>query len=141
MALYSFGPLAFEVYPVNITDVSKETEATAVDKQVIGIRPPLEFTGPGPQTISFSVKLFPAKFGGLSSISAAEAIMNSGVPMVMVRGDGSNMGWFLLTKVTERNSYLMGNGVGRVVEADMTFRRDGAPSAGGFLGGLLSLFG
>ncbi|MDC7784752.1 phage tail protein [Rhodoplanes sp. TEM] len=139
--LYALGPVAFEVLPVNVTEVSRETSASFVEKPVVGRRPPLEFTGDGPENMRLSVKLFPEKFGGLSSLSSFDTMRISGVPWVLARGDGANLGWFVVEKASERSTYLGPNGIGKIVEVDLSLKRADAPSAGGYMSALLSLIG
>ena len=138
--LYALGPVTFEVLPVNITETSRETEASWVDKPVVGRRPPLEFTGDGPEQMILTVKLFPKNFGGLSALSSFDTMRRSGTPFVLARGDGANMGWFVVLRCRERSTYLAADGVGKVVEADLELRRADAPSAAGYLRTLFSLF-
>jgi len=49
-----------------------------------------------------------------------------------MRGDGALMGWVNILSVTERASYLGRNGVGKVIDVDITVKRASAPSAGSF---------
>lgn len=139
--LYALGPVTFEVAPVNVTEVGRTTEASYVEKPVVGRRPPLEFTGDGPETMTLAVKLFPSKFGGLSSLSSFDTMRQSGTPFVLARGDGANLGWFVVASAREKSSYLDGRGVGRVIEVDLTLKRADAPSTGGYMAALFSLFG
>jgi phage protein U len=39
--LYALGPLTFEIAPVNAQEINRVTEASYVEKSVIGRRPPL----------------------------------------------------------------------------------------------------
>ena len=87
--LYALGPLTFEIAPVNAHEINHVTEASYVEKPVVGRRPPLEFTGDGPEEITVAAKLFPHKFGGLSSLGMLDQMRQSGVPHVFVRGDGA----------------------------------------------------
>lgn len=139
--LYALGPVTFEVAPVNITDVDRETQGSYVEKPVVGRRPPLEFVGDGPETVRLTVKLFPQKFGGLSSLSSFDTMRKSGTPFVLARGDGANLGWFVVEKASERSTYLDRSGVGKVIEVGLDLKRADAPSAGGYMSALLSLFG
>jgi hypothetical protein len=41
-----------EIAPVNTQEINRVTEASYVEKPVIGRRPPLEFTGDGPEEIT-----------------------------------------------------------------------------------------
>lgn len=45
---------------------------------------------------------------------------SSGTGQILVRGDGANLGWFVIEKVNEKSSYLTAQGIGRRLEFDMT---------------------
>jgi phage protein U len=109
--------------------------------RVVGRRPPLEFTGDGPEEITVLAKLFPQKFGGLSSLSMLDQMRQSGVPHVFVRGDGAPLGWFCVERAREQSTYLDARGVGKVIEVDITLKRADAPGAAGYMSALLSLLG
>lgn len=138
--LMSLGPIRFEVYPFNTNGYDHHHETTFVEKPVLGARPPLEWVGDGPETWTIKAKLYPHKFGGLGDLSRLYQARKSGRPMYLMRGDGGQMGWVVIDKVTETSSYLDGRGVGRVIEVDISVKRSGGPSAGSYVsvfGGIL----
>ena len=92
--LAQLGSVQMEVWPLNLTETSLDSEATFAEKSVMGCRPPLEFVGPGAETRTLKCKLFPGKFGGLSSLQRLQAQQTSGLPMPFMRGDGTALGWF-----------------------------------------------
>jgi hypothetical protein len=139
--LYALGPLTFEIAPVNAHEINHVTEASYVEKPVVGRRPPLEFTGDGPEEITVAAKLLPPKFGGLSSLGMLDQMRQSGVPHVFVRGDGAPLGWFCVDRAREQSTYLDSRGVGKVIEVDITLKRADAPGAAGYMSALLSLLG
>jgi phage protein U len=47
-----------------------------------------------------------------------------------MRGDGTALGWFVIEKISERASYLDRNGVGQVIELDITVKRSDPPRGG-----------
>ncbi|PYF05049.1 hypothetical protein BJ122_102275 [Rhodopseudomonas faecalis] len=139
MTLMAFGPVAFEVYPLNPQTTDRATEAGFVEKQVIGRRPPLEFVGDGPEEFNISARLFPAKFGGMSSLAVLDAIRASGVPHILIRGDGVPLGWFCLVQVREKSTYLDPAGVGQIIDVDVSMKRADAPGAQGYVAALMRL--
>ena len=139
--LMALGPVTFEINPFNPRTTVRSTSASWVEKSVVGRRPPLEFTGDGPETIKIDARLFPEKFGGLSSLATLDTMRASGVPHFLMRGDGSPLGWFVVEQVTEKSTYLDAHGVGRAIEVDITCKRADAPGAQGYMAALLSLIG
>jgi len=137
--LMALGPITFEIAPLNPQSTDRTTQASWVEKSVVGRRPPLEFTGDGPETIRIDAKLFPEKFGGLSSLATLDTMRASGVPHVLMRGDGVPRGWFVVEQVAEKSTYLDAHGVGRVIEVEISCKRADAPGADGYMAALLSL--
>lgn len=138
--LLMIGPLRLKVAPFNATEYSHTHGGTFAEKPVIGARPPLEWMGSSSESWSIAAKLFPARFGGAGSLALLSAMRASGLPQYMLRGDGSLMGWVVIDSVTERSSYLDKNGVGKVIEVDISLRRSQAPSAASYFGALSGLF-
>jgi phage protein U len=139
--LMALGPVTFEITPFNPQTTDRSTSASWVEKSVVGRRPPLEFTGDGPETIKIDARLFPEKFGGLSSLATLDTMRASGVPHFLMRGDGMPLGWFVVEQVAEKSTYLDAHGVGRAIEVDITCKRADAPGAQGYMAALLNLIG
>lgn len=130
--LMMLGPVQFEVVPFNTEGYGHGHEASFAEKPVLGVRPPLEFVGEGPETWTIRGKLFPEKFGGMGHLAVLYEARASGLPQYMMRGDGALMGWVSILSVTEKSSYLDSDGVGRVINVDITVKRSSRPSAGAF---------
>lgn len=130
--LMSLGPIKFEVYPFNATGYGHDHESSFAEKPVLGVRPPLEWVGEGGESWSITAKIFPHKFGGLGDLTKLYQARAAGRPLYLMRGDGAQMGWVVIEKVSERSSYLDGFGVGRVIEVDISVRRSSKPSDGSF---------
>lgn len=70
--LFALGYVIFEVYPVNVHEISGSVSADFAAKDVLGTRKPREFTGTGDAEKTISGRLFPEKFGGLDGLAALE---------------------------------------------------------------------
>jgi phage protein U len=130
--LMSLGPIRFEVYPFNATEYDHDHESNFVEKPVLGARPPLEWVGEGAESWSITAKIFPHKFGGLSDLKKLYQARAAGRPLYLMRGDGAQMGWVVIEKVSERSSFLDAQGIGKVIEVDISVRRSAKPSNGSF---------
>lgn len=137
--LYMLGPVIFEIWPVNLTDIEKTSEAGIVDKPVLSRRPPLEFVGDGPQTMRMNAKLFPQKFGGVGTVATLDAMKSSGLPQYLMRGDGVPQGWFMVDRISERHTYLDARGVGKVVDVSIELRRSDPPNVADFFSSIVGL--
>lgn len=128
----SLGPITFEIAPLNAHAVTRTHSAEFAEKPVAGIRPPLEWTGEGGETINLTGRVFPRKTGGLGELERLDEARIAGKPLYLMRGDGRPMGWFVIESVTERATYLDARGVGQVIDFDLTLRRSERPEDGAF---------
>jgi phage protein U len=94
--LYQLGAIQFQVAPVNISEVSRETGSDFAAKDVMGAPRPREFVGEADERLTFAGTLFPQMFGGLSGIDALQSIARAGQPQMLMRGDGSVFGWYVI---------------------------------------------
>ena len=138
--LMQLGPLQFTVAPLNTNDVGHDGSASFAEHPVVGAIPPLEFTGAGPERWTIRGEMFPKKFGGLTELQTLHALRQSGQPQFLMRGDGAPLGWVVIVEVSERATYLDRDGVGRVIQFDVTLKKSQAPGADGLFAALLSLF-
>ena len=130
--LMSLGPIRFEVYPFNATEYDHGHESSFVEKPVLGARPPLEWVGEGAESWSIKARIFPHRFGGLGDLKKLYQARAAGRPLYLMRGDGAQMGWVVIERVSERASYLDAEGIGRVIDVDISVRRAAKPSNGSF---------
>ncbi|MBI1649886.1 phage tail protein [Hyphomicrobium sulfonivorans] len=128
--LAQLGGTTFEVAPMNFHELSRDAAADFAEKAVMGRRPPLEFVGEGPETRTITCRLFPAKFGGLSSLEGLHKQRASGKAQPFMRGDGAALGWFVIERISERDSYIDAHGVGQIVEVDISIKRSDAAGLG-----------
>lgn len=126
------GPIRFEVHPFNATDYDHGQESGFVEKPMLRARSPIEWVGEGSESWSIRAPLFPHRFGGLGVLNTPCQARAAGRPVYLMCGDGAQMGWVVIEKVSERSSFLDRRGIGRVVEIDISVRRAGKPSDGIF---------
>jgi len=141
MTLYQLGAIQFQVTPINISEVSRETGSDFAAKDVMGAPRPREYVGEADERLTFAGTLFPQKFGGLSGIDALQSLARGGQPQMLMRGDGSVFGWHVIEKVTDKHSYLDVAGVGRMIEFEIELvKSPTAASVGSMMLTLTSLF-
>jgi phage protein U len=138
--LMTLGPIRFEVYPFNATEYDHGHESSFVEKPVLGARPPLEWVGEGAENWSIRAIIFPHRFGGLGDLKKLYQARAAGRPLYLMRGDGAQMGWVVIEKVSERSSYLDADGIGRVIDVDISVRRSAKPSNGSFFSVISGMF-
>ncbi|ACI92727.1 putative tail protein U [Afipia carboxidovorans OM5] len=138
--LCQLGATQFTVAPFNMHETEHEAGASFASHEVLGKMPTLEFVGEAAETWTIRGKLFPKRFGGMDELSVLHAMRRSGASQFFMRGDGIPMGWVVIERVVERSSYIASDGVGKVIEFDITLKRADGPSADGIFNALLSIF-
>lgn len=138
--LMTLGPVVMDVWPFNPTETARESGGDYIEKAVMGRRPPLEFVGETSETFSVSVRLFPEKLGGLGALSMLGELRKSGLPQFLMRGDGIPLGWFVVESVSERSTFLNAQGVGKVIDVEISLKRADAPFGSGLFSAISGLF-
>jgi len=111
--------------PFNVTETSEEFGGDHAVKAVVGARQPREFVGPADRKMTLSGTLFPDFFAragyatGLDEVETLRAMAENGKPQILVRGDGVNLGWWIIEKVSQKSSKLSADGVGKVITFDI----------------------
>lgn len=140
--LYMLGTLTLDTRPFNADAMDRQATADLAAKPVIGGLEPSEFMGEGLDEITLSGQLLPAKIGGLTELEAAHQMRRTGARFPVMRGDGTRLGWFAISRITERHADLLRSGVGFTVQYDIVMKkvRQDAGAGAGVISGLLSLF-
>ncbi len=124
--LYQLGPLTIETFPFETHDVNRRSGADFAAKDVVGVQRPREFMGEGDEKITLIGTLLPLRMAqlcgqsGLKELATLNAIRAAGQPSIFVRGDGANLGWFLVEDMHEHNTKLLATGVGQIIEYELT---------------------
>ena len=139
--LMSLGGIVFEVAPINLHEIETIVGGDFAAKDVVGAARPREFMGEADTTITLSGKMFPQKFGGLSGFTALQFMAQAGIPQMVVQGSGAVWGFYIIDKVTRKDTYLDAGGVGRMIEFEVNLIRSPVgPTISGMMSQLSRLF-
>ena len=136
--LFQLGGLQID-QGFNAHETSRDAAADFAAKDLLGTRKSREFVGEGDDKFTLTGELFPHRLGGLDELGTLDAMRASGQPQILVRGDGSNLGWWLIENVTEKSKFLDRSGVGRHIEVEIKLVKTSAPDAGSFASFVLGL--
>jgi phage protein U len=128
--LYQWGPLQFEVWPLNVHEFDHQTGTEWAHKLVVGAPVYREYTGEDDETINFRGRIFPYRIGGMSELELLNATRRAGIANLLIRGDGVIMGWYVCEKLMRSNKELSAEGVGQVIEFEADFARIPSPEDG-----------
>lgn len=141
--LAQLGLLQFETTGLGPHEWRHATAADYAEKDVVGALKPAEFVGPGDDEITLACCLPGPEMvdRGLGSVALLDRMRLSGAPYILVRGDGTSLGWRRITKCEVKHRRPDGDMIGRVVDFEMTLKltpRPGPAAALAFLYSLLS---
>ncbi|MFN3892011.1 MAG: phage tail protein [Beijerinckiaceae bacterium] len=137
--LFMLGGVRVTHSGFNVEKMGRENNSEYAEYKVVGAEPKYEFMGDAGRKITLSGKIFPFALGGYSALSILEGMRQSGVPTMLVRGDGGFFAWVIIESVKEEHKSLNYLGVGQEVEHEITLLRADPPIAAG-LGSFLSIF-
>lgn len=96
----------------------------------IGRKPAQQYIGPGADQITLEGEILPHWKGGAAQVDVMRAQASLGVPLVLLEGYGGFvLGTWVILKINETKSELMGDGTPRVINFSMTLKEYGEDQA------------
>lgn len=134
------GPVVFDI-AIDVQSVSFQTASSFAKHEVVGAGPVYEDTGDDESTIEIKGTLHPYFFeGSLAGISALETARRQKVPVPVMRGDFTPLGWVLIQSIgSDHQDIDAYDGVGAEVQYTVKMVRTDQPGAG-LAASILSLF-
>lgn len=86
-------------------------------------RPTYQHTGTGEDTKTITGTLYPAFTGGELSLFLLEKMMRSGEDFILLNGQGMILGRFIITSLSNNQTFFMGNGKAKKIEFTITLKR------------------
>jgi phage protein U len=133
--LYMLGGVVFELVPTNLDAATRERGQDWAAKAIVGAQKPREAMGVADAPVTLSGKLFPHRYGMVDLESLADMAQGT-APQMLIRGDGTVLGWHCVERVKEKHACLDAEGVGRVIDFDVTLTQ--SPTGAG-AGAMMSL--
>jgi len=147
--LYRWGSVTWEVFPLNAGEVDHTTATDWSKKEIAGAANYREWVGEGDETIHIRGKVFPYFFanmamqmtgnksdngrGGLSHLDILDNQRRMGQAHLLIRGDGVNLGWFVMETFSRGHSFLGAAGIGQQLTFEAVFQRVPVPDPTDYL--------
>lgn len=129
MALYALGPALFDI-KAGLEGFTHKTDSAFAKHDVYGAAPVYENTGEGETQATLSGKVLPYLFGGLNALAVLEASRLAKVPLPLMRGDYTPMGWFLITGISQTHDALEPHeGIGMEISWTVDLVKSGPPGS------------
>jgi phage protein U len=144
--LFQFGPVKFEVSPLNIHAYEHVTGTEYARKMVMNSIPQREWVGEADHEIILNGMVFEKRIpGGFAMLEFLDSTRLAGVAHTLIRGDstsgGDMLGWFVCEHLERRHSFLGGDGRGRVIAWQGFFSRCDQPAASDYFFNLNQISG
>ncbi|RZN13903.1 phage tail protein [Bradyrhizobium sp. Leo121] len=138
--LYQFGLIQWQVWPFNVSEVMHSTATDWSRKEIAGAPIFREWVGEGDEEIEMRGRVFPHFFAttglkqgsGMGHLDVLDEMRRYGKSNILMRGDGLNLGWYVIEHLSRGHSSLDRYGIGRQIEFDARFQRVPVPSADTF---------
>lgn len=120
--LLALGSYRFSVSTGGYQKLQRSTNWRWPETHRIGVKPGLQYVGPGDDTISLDGTIYPHYRGGLRQIDHMRAQAGLGQPLALTTGFGRYLGMFAITKIKEDQTYLMSDGAPRKITFDIDLK-------------------
>lgn len=121
--LMALGSYRFATRNGGMDKTSRDSKWRWPEQEVIGVRPVLHFVGPGSETTSIEVTIFPQFRGGFSQIDQMRAQAGLGIPHVLVDGSGRYYGEWVIESVGDGREVFLADGTARKIEFKVELKR------------------
>jgi len=129
--LASWGPLQFEVYPLNYHEMDHMTQSDWAKKEIAGSPYYREWVGEGDEELYIRGRIFPYSLRGkgLHSLDVMEQMRRAQLIEYIMLGDGRGLGWYLIEKLVRKHTNIVETGIGGKIEFETVFVRHPVPDA------------
>lgn len=139
--MMQLGAFQFGMATAAYAELRRSSEWRWAEQERFGKIAALQFTGPGPETITLPGIVFPEWRGGFGQVDAMRALGKAGQPLALVSGEGASMGRWVVMRVEEGQSIFAGKGLPRRVEFTLELKRFADAEAGAAASPIAGLVG
>lgn len=127
--LFQWGPIQFDIYPLNVHELEHLTDTDWARKEVAGAAIYREWVGENDEEITLRGRVFPYRIGGLTELEMLESFRRDGKAELLQRGPPSGMvlGWYVLERLARSHRFLSTGGIGQQINFEGTFARCPVP--------------
>lgn len=123
--MMALGDYRFALSTAAYRELARTSEWRWAEQERVGVKAALQYVGPSGDNITLQGVVYPHYWGGLGQINAMRAQADTGKPLILVDGTGKVWGKWCITKIAERQTHHLPNGVPLKMEFDLTLREYG----------------
>lgn len=131
--LYQWGPIQMEIWPFNVHELDHLTATEWARKEVAGAAIYREWVGENDEQLDFRGRVFPHFFAqqgkpsGMGHLDIMDNMRRLGQAHILMRGDGTHFGWYVIERLSRGHTFLGPNGVGQQINFEASFQRVPVP--------------
>ncbi|MGB8601757.1 MAG: phage tail protein [Rhizomicrobium sp.] len=116
MQLCSLGMFIFAIDTLAYNELQRRTSWRHARSTRVGARDATQFVGPGDETINLSGTVYAEICDGRASLDDLRDMAAAGDAYLLITGDGSVVGSFVIEGIDERHAALMEDGSPRAID-------------------------
>lgn len=121
--MMQIGQFKFGIPTAAYQELRRTTEYKWPAQERMSRHEALQYTGPGPDTVTLTGVVFPEFRGGTGQIESLRALASEGRPQLMVSGTGQILGQYVIERIDETQGVFAAAGVPRRQEFTLQLRR------------------
>lgn len=116
MRLCSLGMFVFAISTLAYSELQRRTNWRHARNPRVGARDATQYVGPGDETISLSGTVYAEICDGRTNLDALRKLADAGDANLLIVGDGTVIGKFVIEGIDERHIALTNNGTPRAID-------------------------
>lgn len=121
--MMQLGSYQFSLPTAAYQELTRSTEYRWPEQETFGVLPTSQFTGRGKDTITLQGVILPEFRGGYGQIDELRDLAATGLPQLLVSGEGRLMGRWCIEKIDEKQQVFAAKGRPRRQEFTMQIKR------------------
>jgi phage protein U len=123
MAMMCLGQFVFELLSTPYQSSQQQTGWRHPSNARVGLRPARQYLGRDDESLNLSGSLYPEITGGKPSLDVLREMADSGQAHVLIDGDGTLMGVFVIESLDLTRSLFFADGTPRKIEFSIRLKR------------------
>lgn len=121
--LVALGTYRFSVRNGGLARSKRDTKFRHPEQDAIGMLPPSQFVGPGTDTQTLDVTIYPQYRGGIGQVDDLRSMAGLGTPLVMVDGNGVYYGEWVIESISDTKEFFLADGTPRKIEFSLEIKK------------------
>jgi phage protein U len=123
MAMMCLGYFVFELATAPYQSAQQQSGWRHPSNSRVGLRPARQFLGRDEESITLSGVLMPELSGGEPSIAALKTMADAGRAYVLIDGNGTLLGVFVIESIDVTRTVFFTDGTARKIEFSLSLKR------------------